>query len=275
MVKTGKRHVLYSIAAFLLIIVGIYLYDYNMSMLVLAFLLTILVPSSTTLWVYGVLSNKERKSYSIILLYYLMSSLTYLVSGCFLWLAMSTFDFRIGFVTYKMAILSYILPLIIILISVLKMNDYRFADVKKALFNKKVVSITIITIFLLYIYLSRSGNYSLFSATPLELQIRMLLEENFLVRPRAKELLLGYPCMFLLFLIDRQTHKTLFIYLLLGSAIIGISVLNTFCHSFTPINVSLMRVILGFLLGTLTALTTYILVKFIAKDYFLDKTYIK
>lgn len=114
-----------------------------------------------------------------------------------------------------------------------------------------------IIIIILYIYVSRSGNDSLIPASALELKLRNRLEDIFLVRPRFKEFLIGYPCLFAF--VYLETYSTNIINLLntgLGMVIGSISIVNSFCHVFTGVGVSIQRTINGLVLGLITGSLT-------------------
>lgn len=117
----------------------------------------------------------------------------------------------------------------------------------------KYITLALAAIVILYIYLSRSGNYSLLPATPLEVNLRKALEKYMSVRPRFKEFIVGYPCifMFIFFYHGKSCRFTLPV-LGLGSTIGIISITNSFCHGFTPISVSLHRTLNGIALGLIT-----------------------
>jgi len=99
-------------------------------------------------------------------------------------------------------------------------------------------------------YLTRTGNSGL--ATELELQIRRMLENTFGVRPRFKEFLLGHPLLMLGIWLSLRNRRWL--WLLIFAAVGQLSVVDTFAHLHTPLDISAVRVALGLLLGALTGL---------------------
>jgi len=266
-----KRKILLSVfAVFLIVTLNLYFLDYRVAMLFLVLVITILVPAFVTIRLYNYLSgNFFTGSFIGILKLNGSVFLIYMTTGLFIWFALSSFIFRIGFMTYKLAIISYISPIIIILIYILHRDGYDLYQLKKALCKRKSIAIMLLSAAIVTVYLSRSGNFSLLPATPAELYFRMLLEKIMPARPRFKEFLIGYPAFFLLFAVRSRKNKTVFNYLLLMSAIAGISVLNTFCHSYTAVNVSLIRALSGFILGNITGAAAY----FLFKTYFSDRTW--
>jgi hypothetical protein len=102
--------------------------------------------------------------------------------------------------------------------------------------------------------LMRSGNESAVEVSGLELKMRALLDQILLVRPRTKEIMLGYPALMMgLSLLLMRRRRTAWIWLTIGT--IGvISATNTFCHLHTPLLISLLRVINGLWVGILAGI---------------------
>ncbi len=99
-------------------------------------------------------------------------------------------------------------------------------------------------------YIIRTGKSDLI--LPLEDIIRKRLTDIFIIRPRFKEFLIGYPC-FALFIYVSLFRKNKKLQILTGilSTLLFTSILNTFCHAFTDFRVSLIRTLNGFILGVL------------------------
>lgn len=95
--------------------------------------------------------------------------------------------------------------------------------------------------------LKRSGNVAEISM--IESTIRNGLESFFIIRPRFKEYLIGYPALWVCFFYrDRMTQGARAICCLVGS--IGfLSIINSFAHFHTPVLVSLYRSLIGFFCG--------------------------
>lgn len=97
----------------------------------------------------------------------------------------------------------------------------------------------------------RSGNQAAVEVSEFELRLRAILDHVLLVRPRTKEILVGYPALMLgLWLLLRGRPRASWILLSLG-AISQVSLLNTFCHLHTPLTVSLLRAVNGLWVGLL------------------------
>jgi hypothetical protein len=110
----------------------------------------------------------------------------------------------------------------------------------------------------LFVYVARSGNKSGLSASGLEMWVRDALERLMLARPRFKEFLIGWPCFFAAaFFAVRQKSS-------LGARLAGLglvfgacSIVNSFCHVFTKVEVSASRTLNGMLLGLPAGLLAY------------------
>lgn len=100
------------------------------------------------------------------------------------------------------------------------------------------------------VYLLRSGNYLVMHVPVLESDMREFLENLFFIRPRTKEILIGYPFLFMAYYYaDRGiSRKWLWFFQVIGSVAL-ISLINSFCHFHTPLLVSFYRSVLGLLLG--------------------------
>ncbi len=103
--------------------------------------------------------------------------------------------------------------------------------------------------------LSRTGNDSPAGVSGFELQLRSLLENFLVVRPRTKEFLIGHPAMLVgIYLAAREAKKKISLspltITLLGVGLIGqTSMVNTMCHLHTPLSISLTRILIGWIIG--------------------------
>ncbi len=102
--------------------------------------------------------------------------------------------------------------------------------------------------------LLRTGNESPGAVSGLELKFRSLLEGALYTRPRTKEFLIGHPALFvgLSLLAMSVRHPRLWAlgaaFAVLG-AIGQTSMINTLCHLHTPVMLSLIRIMIGLILG--------------------------
>jgi len=105
-------------------------------------------------------------------------------------------------------------------------------------------------VFFVVILILRSGNSFFLPTFGFETNFRAMLENLFFVRPRTKEFLIGYPFLFLTFLlVDKKLNRSwIWFFNVIGSVAL-ISLLNSFCHTHTPLEISLYRTCLGIVLG--------------------------
>tara|TARA_Y100001935_G_C17311060_1_gene516272 strand:+ start:6804 stop:8810 length:2007 start_codon:yes stop_codon:yes gene_type:complete len=109
--------------------------------------------------------------------------------------------------------------------------------------------------FVILVYIFRSGNYSQLSS--IESSFRLFLEQLFIVRPRFKEFLIGYPALLIGYWFADQKLKDMLWFLNGLGAIALASLINSFCHFHTPVLISLYRSVLGFVVGCFVALAVY------------------
>lgn len=99
------------------------------------------------------------------------------------------------------------------------------------------------------VLLMRSGNESDVSPSQFELALRHVLTNVLSVRPRFKEFLIGFPCMMLVPAL-LSTHRRAIGWLLALGVGVGIGdVIDTFSHLHTPLEVSLLRIVNGLVVG--------------------------
>ena len=80
--------------------------------------------------------------------------------------------------------------------------------------------------------------------------LREVLESWLYVRPRTKEILIGYPFLWLAFLfVDKSISRSVLWFFNAIGSIALISVVNSFCHLHTPLNITLYRTFIGLVLG--------------------------
>ncbi len=99
--------------------------------------------------------------------------------------------------------------------------------------------------------LVRSGNDSDISPSPLELALRHGLTHVLSVRPRFKEFLIGFPCMMLLPALLQPHRRAIGWALALGIGVGVGDVIDTFSHLHTPLEISVLRIVNGLVVGAL------------------------
>ena len=102
----------------------------------------------------------------------------------------------------------------------------------------------------LVVLVLRSGHTSGMPVPGIELKMRATLEQIFYARPRTKEFLIGHPAFLLALYGAARQWKTWIIFGLVLAATIGQgSMVETFAHMRTPVEMSLVRGIGGVFLG--------------------------
>lgn len=120
-----------------------------------------------------------------------------------------------------------------------------------------------------YYYIGRSGN-AMVSVSGLELRMREILESIFLARPRFKELLIGYPAlMVMIYWYKKYRQELILLVLGLGVMMGSISMVNSFCHVFTAVIVSVNRTMAGLLTGLLLGAGALVAIKIC--EWFYDR----
>jgi len=102
----------------------------------------------------------------------------------------------------------------------------------------------------LVVLVLRSGHTSGMPVPGIELKMRAALEQIFYARPRTKEFMIGHPAFLLAVYAAAQRWRTWLIFAFVLAATIGQgSMVETFAHMRTPIEMSLVRGIGGVFLG--------------------------
>jgi hypothetical protein len=100
----------------------------------------------------------------------------------------------------------------------------------------------------------RSGNDAPSAVSDSELKLRSLLDQVFYTRPRTKEFLIGHPALFLGLALNRRavdgTALKAWATVLLAIGVVGQSdIVDTMCHTHTPLDIGLARIALGLIVG--------------------------
>ncbi|MBR4954373.1 MAG: hypothetical protein IKY46_00495 [Clostridia bacterium] len=103
------------------------------------------------------------------------------------------------------------------------------------------------------VLLLRSGD-NMMQVSSLEIRFRNALEYSLYVRPRTKEMLAAFPAIALFAAAAQKRCYILLVPLGAFAAISVSSVINTFCHIFTPVLVSLVRTLSGAAIGALVGM---------------------
>jgi hypothetical protein len=97
----------------------------------------------------------------------------------------------------------------------------------------------------------RSGNDSDVAPSAFELALRHALTHVLSVRPRFKEFLIGFPCMMLLPALLPPHRRAVGWLIALGIGVGVGDVIDTFSHLHTPIEISVLRIVFGLIIGAI------------------------
>ncbi len=100
--------------------------------------------------------------------------------------------------------------------------------------------------------LVRSGNESDISPSPFEMALRHALTHVLSVRPRFKEFVVGFPCMMILPALLPAHRRAIGWLLALGIGVGIGDIIDTFSHLHTPLEISILRVVIGLVIGAYT-----------------------
>jgi len=168
--------------------------------------------------------------------------------------------------------LSFIIPLLFVGLF-FYLRPHRITSiyyVLRRLYYAPVRTAGLISIFSLIIFvlilIIRSGNYTLLPIYNLEIKMRELVEGLFYVRPRTKEFLIGYPFLVIsyMFVDTKISRLWIWFFNIMGSVAL-LSVVNSFCHLHTSLEVSLYRTLTGFLLGIVFSCVYIFLIKLLSR----------
>ena len=182
-----------------------------------------------------------------------------LMGGIFIQNLMGEPVFWIGAMAFRGVKIAILGPFILLwLYKVAKLDQIQYVGYRVKRFmlqpiNFAMVVLGCVGLSMIAIYLVRSGNDAPVLVTGPELWLRNMLEKILWIRPRSKELFIGYPALvFWLSFKDRITwpswlRTTLFLLVSLAP----ISMLNSFSHLHTSFWVTITRSGLGAILGLL------------------------
>jgi hypothetical protein len=139
-----------------------------------------------------------------------------------------------------------------------KLSNGKDALASPATWGQMVTGAVVLVVFAFMA--SRTGNDNPAGVSGAELALRSLLETVFPVRPRTKEFLIGFPalmlaCGLLAEMARKETSRAGWLPLVMLVAAIGpTSTVNTLCHLHTPLEIGLLRIVAGVVVGGIIGL---------------------
>lgn len=209
---------------------------------------------------------------------FLIALVTAFLRGYSLCALLSGIDYHMYFNTFRGVKISLIIPLGFSAFAFYKLYGFERINIRKSINAKTVLCflfVLAIGIFGAYLFILRSGNSSI---SAIETDFRNFVDKLMGIRPRTKEFLIGWPSLALfVWYVSKAKFRLIPFILSFGVAILAGSVLNSFCHVFTPAMFIYLRTINGFLLSLPLCIAVIIInslfLKLLKKLYkmFIDK----
>ncbi len=170
------------------------------------------------------------------------------IAGYFLSSSLSGVEYYMYFYTFRGVKLALLVPVLYAGAAYLYIFGIQIPKIRlSALSVLAFVLLASATGAVVLVYLMRSGNSSVSGA---EIAFRDWIDTLLGIRPRTKEFLIGYPSFLLALWYFKYTRQSVFLLALtLGVGILAGSVVNSFCHVFTPTLSIYQRSINGIILG--------------------------
>ncbi|MDI9635118.1 DUF5693 family protein [Kamptonema cortianum] len=221
------------------------------------------------------LSENSSKPRLLIFNYVGISGIT-LVGGLQVAALLTGLDYMIQLQSFTGVKLAVFLPIFIALFVVLR-SVRNLGEVGREPITWLNMGLTIVALGALAFMAARTGNDNPAGVSGLELQFRDLLDRLLFTRPRTKEFLIGHPLLViglgLWSLRQRDSRIALVAALLLGAGAIGqTSVVNTLCHTHTPVFLSLVRILTGHVAGCILGYLGWLLVRGLLNRRPVEKT---
>ena len=186
-----------------------------------------------------------------------------MIGAAYLSGALSDTRYFLEFDIFRGIKLTFVLPMVLVAIAFLQRFDVfdgRFAAAAGALGQiKELLNLPVrvgsllgalLLLGALVVLVLRSGHTSGMPVPGIELKFRAFLEQMFYARPRTKELMIGHPAFLLaVYAAARRAPAMVLLGLVLAATIGQGSMVETFAHMRTPIEMSFVRGIGGICLG--------------------------
>jgi len=186
-----------------------------------------------------------------------------LVGAAFLSGILTDSRFLLEIDIYRGVKLTFILP--VLLVAILYIKRYDLLDVKdgnvgilatrlNSLLDTRLtfkhVAALFVFLFIAFYFVGRSGHTGGVPVPAIELKMRAFLEQVMYARPREKEFMIGHPMFFMAVMAAYKCAPKLWQFVLVCAAVIGQgSLVQTFCHMRTPVVMSFVRAIDGYVVG--------------------------
>lgn len=241
---------IFLIIASALCILSSFIISFNLYQTLASVYTAILIPCIAGVYLrnlYFVESNKS--DYLRYIVYSIAFLIVSIAGGLLVGSFLSTEDYLLEFYIYKGVKLSQFIPLAftIALFGLIAIKMPKPKQTNKLLKFLPIITTVIIIGGVVIIMLIRSGDVK--STPKIEEFIREFLENTLYTRPRTKEFACAWPSIAVF--LWSQKRRLSFLALPFGiiSVITTVSIVNTFCHIYTVLPVSIIRTLLGFGIG--------------------------
>jgi len=197
--------------------------------------------------------HKKLPFFPSLLIVFATSLVSLFLGAVYLGSMLSGTDYYLNNLIFRGVKLSLVLPIMYAFVFMWIFENHKLnlklENIRKAFAKIKFSHIIIIAIAILavIVYVTRSGNAKI---SPFENAFRNLLSDISGIRPRTKEIAIGWPLLALsVYLIHRKAPKLLTWLLCSASSVLFASVTNTFCHVFADFSVSAVRSLNGLMIS--------------------------
>ena len=177
--------------------------------------------------------------------------------GLYISSLLGTERYMIGSAVFFGVKLSQLLPIgmvvLLLFFAFVKQKEYRLLLEDKKRLLSKALLLALAFGAVIAVLILRSGDTKL-PIADFEAQVRNWMEMNLYVRPRTKEFLIAIPAMSLYIFACARRLPLLKLFFGSLSGIGCVSILNTFCHIVTPVQISLLRSVIGAGIGMILGL---------------------
>ncbi|MDF2820851.1 MAG: hypothetical protein K0R15_1292 [Clostridiales bacterium] len=212
----------------------------------------------------------------------ILSTLISILGGVFLFGLMAKTSYIVEIDLFRGVKIGQIIPIFAVVIIVLMsmVEDQgtsiknRFTSFKNGFLKildadlkiKYIVALLVIAI-VGYVYIARTGHETNVKVSSVEIMLRNFFENTLPARPRIKEILIGIPALFAgLYVANRFKYKLASVALIVAT--IGqASILNTFQHQRTAMDISIVRTISGMIIGIIVGMIYVIVFEILIRIY--------
>ena len=186
-----------------------------------------------------------------------------LVGAAFLSGILTDSRFLLEIDIYRGVKLTFLLPILLVAILFIKRYDLlkaqggslglvvsRVNNVLGTSISFKHMAVLLVVFVIVFYFVGRSGHTGGIPVPAIELKMRAFLEQVMYARPREKEFMIGHPMFFLAVMAAYKCAPKLWQFVLVCAAVIGQgSLVQTFCHMRTPVFMSFVRALDGYVVG--------------------------